>query len=1027
MRQNTPIPNESFVDDPDESFVNNDNDESGTGDESCQTALLLLDFQNEFLKKGGKLHNEMADTIETTGVLQNVTKLVECAREMDAMIIYSPVVMKEDGTFNGKEGTFNSKASVTFAEKNVEYSEQYGLFTENTWNCEIIHEVEPRNDDIILRDRCGFSAFAGTKLLSYLRDNNVKHFFVAGFLTDVCVYQTSTAAAKLLPDMSTYVLSDSCAAKSMDEHNNALEKIAKKSVNVILTSKAESIFEECSVSMKKQVLDGSDEWLMIEKIFSAGGVGTYENMDVDTLQSLIKSMPSSSSILSAVTQSLSDSDEKQISRTRMHKILFERKPRSGFLENFSLFIVMGYLPFLYSISTRIPFIFVALEITEGRGRELWEVGLVLGAYQTSRALGNLIIVIFGGNDPFKRLQILLSFSALFGWLFLSLFGRPEETSLFSFKRYLTDTDDGDIAPLFALFCVGLGESIVILQRSVMMETARESPSGTTDESLVANRLSLQYSMVAFGSVSAYILGGWLYNNYGYYAVCDFGILVQISHLIGAVVYRFLLEHGKKSLMEDELDGNDLIRSIIFHFQAVSTISKYSRDVANGSENAMSAEKSGFSAAATKAKSDRLLNHSLGKMYQHFFAQKRDDVLGMEELIRSTDQGGTGTNGTSIRSKRPLVMAIGKHKLSKLVLFLMKSKGEGRLTEREFVSFWGPHIYMSMFESSQEASVTVIWPYMRAVVATQAIAALCIGIFLSTALLSYTQRFPERCSASTVGILLGTGEAFGMIVIFFKSFRLCSGKSSKSNNDINGIFKVILKAIISRPLNVPFILMVCSICSMLFSVDNFVVAVIFQIMYSSVNDLSVSFMNELISTSIPSEQFKYYQGIGQWLRRLGNMITAILGPIFFGIDEKLPFLFFGGVVLIWAFTLWVMMYMHAKKIHIPYSSGALCDDSEGSKKYNDSCLARPFVPFMETSSTPWHILEQRYFALNKDRLEEELISWKKASVDISVMEHRIRRIAAALEVEKDQRRALEDRLYARISSNSCNEPEAEIWA
>jgi len=314
--------------------------------------------------------------------------------------------------------------------------------------------------------------------------------------------------------------------------------------------------------------------------------------------------------------------------------------------------------------------------------------------------------------------------------------------------------------------------------------------------------------------------------------------------------------------------------------------------------------------------------------------------------------------------------------------------------------------------------------MRAVVATQAIAALCIGVFLSTALLSYTQRFPERCDAAKVGVLLGIGEALGMIVILSKSFSLGQGKSNKSKNVTNitnGILKRILKAIVSRPLNVPFILMFCSICSMLFSVDNFVVAVTFQIMYSSVNDLSVSLMTELIGTSIPNDQFKYYQGIGQWLRRLGNMITAILGPIFFGIDEKLPFLFFGAIVLIWSLILWVLMYMHAKRIqrNIAFNSGG--GDKGESQKYNESRLARPFVPFMETSITPWHVLEQRYYALNKERLEEELISWKKASLDISVMEHRIRRIAAALEVEKDQRRALEDRIYARVTSNLDDEP------
>lgn len=140
-------------------------------EDSSKAAILLLDFQNEFCKQGGKLNSDVSDTMEATGVLENVPKLVDFARKMNAMIIYSPVVMKESG------GTFTS-ASLTGSVKTPEYSEQYGLFTENTWNCEIIHEVEPRNDDVILRDRCDYSAFEGTKLLSELRDNNIKHFFV---------------------------------------------------------------------------------------------------------------------------------------------------------------------------------------------------------------------------------------------------------------------------------------------------------------------------------------------------------------------------------------------------------------------------------------------------------------------------------------------------------------------------------------------------------------------------------------------------------------------------------------------------------------------------------------------------------------------------------------------------------------------------------------------------------------------------------------------------------------------------------
>jgi len=45
-----------------------------------RTAILLLDVQNEFAKKGGKLYHDVSETMEETGILQNVPRLVEFAR-----------------------------------------------------------------------------------------------------------------------------------------------------------------------------------------------------------------------------------------------------------------------------------------------------------------------------------------------------------------------------------------------------------------------------------------------------------------------------------------------------------------------------------------------------------------------------------------------------------------------------------------------------------------------------------------------------------------------------------------------------------------------------------------------------------------------------------------------------------------------------------------------------------------------------------------------------------------------------------
>lgn len=142
---------------------------------SGRAAILLLGFQNEYVKKGGMLHSDVADVMGTTGVLENVPKLVDFARKLNAMIIYSPVVMKESGQFTSASSVlFQARTAVPFGDLS-----EVGLFTENTWNCEIAHEVEPRKDDIILQDRCDHSAFEGTNLISELSDNNIKHFFVA--------------------------------------------------------------------------------------------------------------------------------------------------------------------------------------------------------------------------------------------------------------------------------------------------------------------------------------------------------------------------------------------------------------------------------------------------------------------------------------------------------------------------------------------------------------------------------------------------------------------------------------------------------------------------------------------------------------------------------------------------------------------------------------------------------------------------------------------------------------------------------
>ena len=66
---------------------------------------------------------------------------------------------------------------------------------------------------------------------------------------------------------------------------------------------------------------------------------------------------------------------------------------------------------------------------------------------------------------------------------------------------------------------------------------------------------------------------------------------------------------------------------------------------------------------------------------------------------------------------------------------------------------------------------------------------------------------------------------------------------------------------SRPLRVPITVCLVSIGTMCFSVDILPVAIIAQMLMSTFNDVSVSYLNELIATSVPPSKFRKNQGRG----------------------------------------------------------------------------------------------------------------------------------------------------------------------
>lgn len=627
-----------------------------------------------------------------------------------------------------------------------------------------------------------------------------------------------------------------------------------------------------------------------------------------------------------------------ITRDGLYDIIFARKERT-YLENIALLVLTWFLPLFYSANTRLPFICLALEITITRGGSLGQVGIILGSYQACRALANLVISKFGGKDPLKRMNFLLVLIGLFGWLYLLETTRANTPASMS------------VWHLMAVCGVGLSENIVNLQTSLIRETRLESPAQIVDPLILSARFRAQYIGVSVGACVAFIGGGLLYTRYGFEAVCWFGMICCLLQLLGTAFFLVcaissritnkLTRHGALPI-----DSNTILRTITYRIRAISIIIKEAQEIGPTIPQLTMDD------AIMMAKKDTILTESLKTMYCHIFPDGQNIVLDMDNkkiMKKSKSKKLADSNQTDEHG----ISGMNYINLGKASECLMHSNGDGKISEEGFISYLAPRVFLDVFGSFRLEAVDVVWPYMKFIVITQAIMALCIGMFLSTSLLYYTVQY--SISATRVGLFLSIGEVLGSCIIYASSIS-CKRKTKPPEQNANNCSRM-LSVITSRPLQVPIVCMFLGLTTMCYTIPVFALAVASQIIVSCMNDLSVTFLNEIIATSLPPSKFTYYQGVGQWLRRLGNMITGVFGPILFGISPRLPFLIYGVIVFTWALVLWYSLYLHARQMS---ENNVKSTNNDEKLKYKHP---GPIAAFNRTVEIPWHVIEQEYYVLH----------------------------------------------------------------
>lgn len=177
---------------------------------SQETAVVLIEYQNEFTTPGGALYDAVKDCMMATGTLSNSRRVMDSARAMGATIIHVPIAF-EQGHREISKNSYGILSGIKEGE----------LFKAGEWGAEICDLMKPEDGDIICKGKNGLCGFQSTNLDFILRQNNIKNILLSGFLTNCCVESTMRSAYE--KGYKVYTLKDCCAATSIDGQNAAFE------------------------------------------------------------------------------------------------------------------------------------------------------------------------------------------------------------------------------------------------------------------------------------------------------------------------------------------------------------------------------------------------------------------------------------------------------------------------------------------------------------------------------------------------------------------------------------------------------------------------------------------------------------------------------------------------------------------------------------------------------------------------------------------------------------------------------------
>ncbi len=157
-----------------------------------ETAVIVVDMQNDFVAEGGMFARAGLPISAAQAVVEPTARVLTAARAAGMKVVYLQMAFESDLSNLGGPDAPNRVRHLAFGVGQPVETPDGGtgrFLIKDTWNTDILSELTPEPDDIVV-SKHRYSGFFETTLDATLRELGIKQLVFTGVTCSVCVEST---------------------------------------------------------------------------------------------------------------------------------------------------------------------------------------------------------------------------------------------------------------------------------------------------------------------------------------------------------------------------------------------------------------------------------------------------------------------------------------------------------------------------------------------------------------------------------------------------------------------------------------------------------------------------------------------------------------------------------------------------------------------------------------------------------------------------------------------------------------------